>query len=115
MHVASNTGHEELANCVCGILFLGTPHKGSHLASFMDVIGGVVKTLFARPADLIIKDLSSNSRHLLELDGLLRVKLGKIDIYSFYELLPMGPLKNPVSAFKQYQVTASSWLTGRRL
>lgn len=63
----------------------------------MDVINGVVKT-FARgaPADLIIKDLSSNSRHLLELDGLLRVKLGKIDIYSFYELLPLSPLKSPV-------------------
>lgn len=60
-------------------------------------MNSVVKT-FARvlPTDLIIKDLSSNSRHLLELDGLLRVKLGSIDIYSFYELLPMGPLKNPV-------------------
>lgn len=63
----------------------------------MDVMNSVVKT-FARglPTDLIIKDLSSNSRHLLELDGLLRVKLGKIDIYSFYELLPMAPLKSPV-------------------
>lgn len=63
----------------------------------MDVINGVVKTV-ARglAADLIIKDLSSNSRHLLELDGLLRMKLGKIDIYSFYELLPLSPLKSPV-------------------
>lgn len=60
-------------------------------------MNGVVKT-FARglPTDLIIKDLSSNSRHLLELNGLLRIKLGKIDIYSFYELLPMAPLKSSV-------------------
>ncbi|KAK2601064.1 hypothetical protein N8I77_010538 [Diaporthe amygdali] len=96
LHVASNTGHEDLASCVCGILFLGTPHKGSHLASFMGVISDVVKSLVGGSADAIIEDLSSNSRHLLELDQLLRFKLAKIDIYSFYELLPLRPLSRPV-------------------
>jgi hypothetical protein len=62
----------------------------------MDVVSGVLKPLIGRPADIIIKDLSSNSRHLQELDQLLRFTLGKIDIYSFYELLPMSPLKKPV-------------------
>ncbi|KAJ0123518.1 hypothetical protein J7T55_011983 [Diaporthe amygdali] len=96
LHVASNTGHEDLASCVCGILFLGTPHKGSHLASFMGVISDVVKSLIGGSADAIIEDLSSNSRHLLELDQLLRFKLARIDIYSFYELLPLKPLSRPV-------------------
>ncbi|KAL2283974.1 hypothetical protein FJTKL_09215 [Diaporthe vaccinii] len=97
LHVASNTGHEDLAGSVCGILFLGTPHKGSHLASFMGVISDLVKSLLGRSADAIIEDLSSNSRHLLELDQLLRFKLAKIDIYSFYELLPLKPLSRPMS------------------
>lgn len=86
-----------MANSVCGILFLGTPHKGSHLASFMGVMSDVVKSLLGRSGDAIIEDLSSNSRHLLELDQLLRFKLAKIDIYSFYELLPLEPLSRPVS------------------
>lgn len=63
----------------------------------MGVICDVVKSLLGRSADAIIEDLSSNSRHLLELDQLLRFKLAKIDIYSFYELLPLEPLSRPVS------------------
>lgn len=63
----------------------------------MGVISDVVKSLLGRSADAIIEDLSSNSRHLLELDQLLRFKLAKIDIYSFYELLPLKPLSRPVS------------------
>ena len=63
----------------------------------MGVISDVVKSLLGRSADTIIEDLSSNSRHLLELDQLLRFKMAKIDIYSFYELLPLNPLSRPVS------------------
>ncbi|KUI73098.1 Protein SERAC1 [Cytospora mali] len=96
LHVASNTGHDDLSSCVCGILFLGTPHRGSYTASFMDVVSGVLKPLLGRPANTVIKDLSSNSRHLQELDQLLRFRLAKIDIYSFYELLPMSPMKEPI-------------------
>lgn len=88
-----------LAESVCGILFLGTPHKGSHLASFMDVLSGVVKSLLPFQANAVVKDLASNSRHLMMLDQELRFKLGRIDIYSFYELRPMVPLKNLVSCF----------------
>ncbi|POS78528.1 hypothetical protein DHEL01_v203086 [Diaporthe helianthi] len=96
LHIASNTGHHDLADCLRGILFLGTPHKGSHLASFMGVISHVVKSLLGRSADAVLQDLSSNSRHLLELDQLLRFKLARIDIYSFHELLPLKPLSRPV-------------------
>ncbi|ROW16366.1 hypothetical protein VPNG_02765 [Cytospora leucostoma] len=96
LHIASNTGHEALADCVCGILFLGTPHKGSCTATFMDVVSAVLKPHLGRPANIVIKDLSRNSRHLQELDQLLRFKLAKIDIYSFYELLPMNPTKSPI-------------------
>ncbi|KUI55990.1 Protein SERAC1 [Cytospora mali] len=62
----------------------------------MDVVSGVLKPFLGRPANTIIKDLSSNSRHLQELDQLLRFRLAKIDIYSFYELLPMSPMKEPI-------------------
>lgn len=64
----------------------------------MGVISDVVKSLLGRCGDAVIQDLSSNSRHLLELDQLLRFKMAKIDIYSFYELLPLKPLSKPVSA-----------------
>ncbi|KAK7743881.1 hypothetical protein SLS53_003902 [Cytospora paraplurivora] len=62
----------------------------------MDVVSAVLKTLLGRPADIVIKDLSRNSRHLQELDQLLRFKLAKIDICSFYELLPMNPAESPI-------------------
>jgi len=75
---------------------MGTPHKGSDLASFASVIKAVAEVLFRLPPDEIVKDLASNSRHLLELDQLLRFRLGSIDIYSFYELLPVPGLKTPV-------------------
>lgn len=64
----------------------------------MGVISDDVKSLLGRSADAVIQDLSSNSRHLLELDQLLRFKLAKIDIYTFYELLPLQPLSRPVGA-----------------
>ncbi|KAK3327045.1 hypothetical protein B0T19DRAFT_420664 [Cercophora scortea] len=96
LHVASSTGHEEITDRVCGILFLGTPHKGSDMACFLDVLNTVAKSVLIRPSDAIVKDLATNSRHLLELDQLLRFKLGTIDIYSFYELRPMGAMRKPV-------------------
>lgn len=78
----------------------------------MGVISDVVKSLLGRSADAIIEDLSSNSRHLLELDQLLRFKLAKIDIYSFYELLPLKPLSRPVStASRPLACNRTSWLT----
>ena len=117
LHVASNTGHEDLADCVCGILFLGTPHKGSQAASFMDVVGGVLKPLFLNRDNGVVRSLVSNSSHLLELDGLLRFRLAKVDIYSFYELLPMKMMKKPVCTYpgQTVDMTHVQWTDNLRL
>lgn len=63
----------------------------------MDVLSSVAKSLLPFQANAVVKDLASNSRHLMMLDQELRFKLGRIDIYSFYELRPMVPLKSLVS------------------
>lgn len=60
----SNTEHEALADCVCGILFLGIPHKGSYTTGSMDVVNDLLESLLGRPADVVIK------KHLQEVDQL---------------------------------------------
>lgn len=109
LHVASNTGHEDLANCVCGILFLGTPHKGSQAASFMDVVSGVLKPLILNRDNAVVKNLVSNSAHLLELDGLLRFRLANVDIYSFFGVTSHGIDEKSGGYFIELIVTHGQW------
>lgn len=75
----------------CGIIFLGTPHKGSSIAKYSQ------QTALLWPT-IEVKDMEENSKELLKLnneflDNIAKMKL-PVEIVSIAEGSPMRVLKN---------------------
>lgn len=95
----------DVLDSTIGIVFLGTPHCGSNIADMTAVLGRVINSLSAtttlglRPNIIkhdLLEALAYDSKSLQELDLSVRHLLGQIMITSFYETLPLPPLKTPV-------------------
>jgi hypothetical protein len=56
-----------LAQSTVGIVFLGTPHRGSHSATWADVVATSAKALGFGFEDSILKDLRVDSENLRDL------------------------------------------------
>ena len=88
---------EAVSESVIGIVFLGTPHRGSNLANLASVIGNMlnVSSIAVRPAVIKTGDLkllTKNSGLLLDLAMSVRNRLENISVVSFYETEPTPPL-----------------------
>ena len=86
-----------ISESVIGIVFLGTPHRGSNLANLASVIGNIlnVNSIAMRPAVMKTSDLkllTNNSGPLLDLALSVRHRLQNIMVVSFYETEPTPPL-----------------------
>jgi hypothetical protein len=79
-----------------GILFFGTPHRGSDKATYGKVLATVAQKLSHRPSPRLIKALETNSDVLLRLTSDFKFQLPRYGIVSFYEQRPMGPLASLV-------------------
>ncbi|KAH7033044.1 uncharacterized protein B0I36DRAFT_104322 [Microdochium trichocladiopsis] len=95
----------DVLDSTIGVVFLGTPHCGSNLADLGVVLGRFVNILSATGTMGVISNpikrdlfdaLTYDSESLQELDISVRHLLGKIMVISFYETLPLPPLKTPV-------------------
>lgn len=96
------TAHEEdafreaISRSVTGIVFLGTPHRGSSAADLATVIGKMLNIKSAamgfmvKPGDL--KLLAHNSEPLRDLALSARHRLHNLAVVSFYETRPIPPL-----------------------
>lgn len=96
----------DLLDSTIGIVFLGTPHCGSNIADTALVVGRAVNALSATLSigtmpNVVKQDLldalAYDSQGLQELDLSVRHILGKISVTTFYETLPLPPLRTPVS------------------
>lgn len=95
-----------LLQSTIGVIFLGTPHRGSNLADIATIVGRIIN-LATAPATIgasssvIRRDLLSllcyDSEILQELDFSARNLWDNISVASFYETLPTPPLSIPVS------------------
>jgi hypothetical protein len=65
-------------------VFMGTPHRGSDLASWGKILAVIAKAAFLRPTKNI-KDLENNSSTLMDVSEDFRSIVGKYYIVSFYE------------------------------
>lgn len=99
--------HEDQANygrvlkSIIGIMFLGTPHKGSDLASLGRIVGTIINSLtITKPAvkrDLL-DQLKYDARELHDLSLSVRNRLQDMTVVTFYETKPLPPLSSLVSA-----------------
>lgn len=96
----------EVLKSIVGVAFLGTPHRGSEIASFANVMGTIINAFMAtatvgvRPravrADLL-DHLSSHSNELQDLIMAARWRFQNLSVVSFHELSPTSPLSSLVS------------------
>jgi len=85
---------QELSSRLNGIIFLGTPHRGSSSADIASVVTGVVNVA-ARFGSLglaqnplqqeILKDLKTGSRTLSEIHDTFSKRASQLQVKSFYE------------------------------
>ena len=85
---------------VTGVIFLGTPHRGSSIATLGSVVGTIVN-LPGLPAKAVRTDLldylKPGSRYLQDLAISVRNRLAGLTVVSFYESEMQYPLASVVS------------------
>ncbi|KAK3934026.1 hypothetical protein QBC46DRAFT_400786 [Diplogelasinospora grovesii] len=81
----SHAGIREISECTKGIVFFGTPHRGSDDAKWATLITGIVSTTIGRPPSEFLKTLRSNSEGLMKISEDFRPIAKNYAIASFYE------------------------------
>ncbi|EAQ91929.1 hypothetical protein CHGG_00164 [Chaetomium globosum CBS 148.51] len=93
----SDPTNQRLLQSMAGIVFFGTPHRGSDTAKLGNLVGTMINTfLKAASAGLqtktirtdLLRHLESDSKALQELADSVRDRLGSLQIVSFYETEP---------------------------
>ena len=81
-----------IRNSVVGIMFMGTPHCGSDLASFGNSVASIASAVFDMPR-LLLRTLAKNSSALYDISREFSTVAAdlKLKLISFYELNPCSP------------------------
>ncbi|OIW34693.1 hypothetical protein CONLIGDRAFT_658495 [Coniochaeta ligniaria NRRL 30616] len=91
----------KLLSSVTGIVFMGTPHKGSSVANLGSVVGRIVNTCVATSTATLqskairtdlLDYLNSDSKVLRDLAVSVRNRLQDLTVVSFYETEALSPL-----------------------
>ncbi|KAH6950863.1 ankyrin repeat protein [Fusarium avenaceum] len=90
--------YHSLQRLIFGVIFLGTPHRGSDLASWGSMLSSVLKmgTLGTSTNTQLLKDLETNSRDLDRISKSFIARSKGLKIYSFYETEKLDMMKNLV-------------------
>ncbi|OCK79674.1 hypothetical protein K432DRAFT_354452 [Lepidopterella palustris CBS 459.81] len=88
--------YNSISESTIGIVFLGTPHRGSEKAVYGKVLASLATTLLNKPSPRLVKALQVNSEALMRLTTDFRFQLPKYQVYSFYETKPMKMLSTLV-------------------
>ena len=78
-----------ISDVTVGIIFLGTPHRGSEKASYGEVLAKVATKVMHKPAPALAKALRVNSEALMRLTTDFRFQMSQYKVCSFYEMKPM--------------------------
>lgn len=91
LHQSSEEG-KAIRNSIVGIMFMGTPHCGSDLASFGSAFANIASAVVDMPK-LLLKTLSKNSAALYDISREFATVVSdlKLKLISFYELNPCSP------------------------
>lgn len=80
-----------------GIIFFGTPHRGSEKATYGKILADVATGVMRKPSSRLVKALTANSDELEELSSAFRFQALNYQLVSFYELKPMRGFSSLVS------------------
>lgn len=92
----------KLLRAITGVVFLGTPHRGSSVADIGTVVGKIINLCTANSSTGIVRAdlleyLQADGKPLQDLAVSVRNRLGKVKVVSFYESSPTPPLSSLVS------------------
>lgn len=90
-----NSDYQSAIDQICGIIFLSTPHRGTHLAEILNRI--LTVSIFNHTPKKYLAELNRNSSAIEDLNESFRNYSSRLRIFSFYETLQtlVGP-KNMV-------------------
>ncbi|KAK0708684.1 Alpha/Beta hydrolase protein [Lasiosphaeris hirsuta] len=81
----SHADVKEISECTKGIVFFGTPHRGSDDAKWATLITGIISTTIGRPPSEFLQTLQTNSEGLMKISEDFRPIAKNYAIASFYE------------------------------
>lgn len=88
--------YESINKATRGIIFLGTPHRGSDKANYGKVLANIATSALNIPSPRLLGALQTNSPTLFRLTSDFQHQLPMYQIVSVYEMKPTGPLKTLV-------------------
>ena len=80
-----------------GVVFFGTPHRGSDKANYGKTLANVATGVMHKPQSKLISALQSNSETLIRLTSEFKFEAPNMEIMTFYETQPMSIFKGLVS------------------
>ena len=81
------TLYSSIVDATKAVLFLGTPHQGADIASWVKAMGGLSKSIGLR-STTVMHQLSRWSEPLIELSTLFSEQISDLQVTTFYEKLP---------------------------
>jgi hypothetical protein len=83
--------YTEVYESTRGLIFFGTPHQGSNIATYTATLVSIANAVTAKPPADLLQSLRRNSGLLIKLnkDFLLREQARHYGVVSFYETKPM--------------------------
>lgn len=100
--------YKSISESTIGIIFLGTPHRGSEKAAYGKVLAKIATTVLNKPPPRLVNALQTNSEALMRLTTDFRFQLPRYQVYSFYEMKPMKMFSTLVSS-KMIQSASIGW------
>ena len=80
-----------------GVVFFGTPHRGSDKANYGKILANVATGMMHKPKSKLINALQNNSEQLMRLTSEFKFEAPDMEIMTFYETKPMGLFSGLVS------------------
>jgi len=86
--------YQSIKDATSGLIFMGTPHRGSDKATYGKVLANVAQFVCHRPPQRLLTALQTNSDVLYRLTTDFRFQLPDYEVCSFYEQRPMTGLSS---------------------
>lgn len=81
--------YQTIKDHTLGIVFFGTPHRGSDKANYGKTLANVAAGVMHKPKSKLISALQSNSETLMRLTSEFKFEAPNMEIMTFYETKPM--------------------------
>ena len=89
--------YQSIKDTTLGIVFFGTPHRGSDKANYGKILANVAAGVMHKPKSKLIDALRNNSDTLMTVTRQFKFDAPNIQILTFYETKPMSMFSSLVS------------------